>query len=1150
MQYGRIFLITLLSLFAFVAAFMYTTRLNPKSSGRHGHSSTALLRPWTQQGEEAGLDNDWFMTQRSYPNSNIPANAFQTMKSAMVSQSFSKQSPEKTFASNSWTLVGPTNTGGRITALIIHPSNPNIIYAGAASGGVWKSTNFGSTWNNVFNESFSIGALAFDPTDTNTIYVGTGEANPAGVATYPGNGIWRSTNGGGTWANLGLGLTAYIGKVVINPLNTNELFVAALGLYRDKTQDRGVYKSTDKGATWVRAFFLNDTTGATDVAMDPLDTNRIFVAMWTRYRTPHVSILSSQTSGLYLSTNGGTTWNAVTNGIPSNNVNTGRMSITFAPSSPSTMYILAALGANWDGVYKSTNSGLSWTRTFNGASSGESQVWYNNIILVHPTNPNLVWAGMTSLYKSADGGATFPFASFSGPSHVDYHAMAYAPSNANMLVVGDDGGVFTSFNGGASWTKSLNLPITQFYAGWIDAQNPSYVLGGTQDNNTIRSATSVPNSWSAFYGGDGFYCLVDPTDANYVYAESQNGGVGYSTNGGSLFTSVSDAAYVNDRHNWSTPIAMDLQHPKTLYIGTQRVFRTKDNFQSVTPISNDLTFGNGGKVGTISTINVSQTDSNVVYVGTDDGRVWVTTNGGVLWQDISAMLPVRWVTRVTADPTAANIAYVTLSGFIENEYGSHVYRTTNYGSTWTNIGSTLPNVPVNDIVIDELNTDHLFIATDLNVMYSLNLGATWNILGDNLPETSVQDIAIYSFINYLVAFTHGRSAFSFDLSAVGAGTTTINVQLQTKWNLISNPLQGNNDSVHSLFPKAIGSAFAYTTGSGYQTRDSIIHGRGYWIKYPDSLTQSVSLNGTFLSSDTVPVSAGWNLIGSLSSKFPASNITPIGTTILSHFFGYSTSYNVVDTIVPGEGYWVKVDQNGSLVMNTTPANAAMKHTESLPMLSSLDQLIIRDAAGREQRLYIAAKSNIINLSSFELPPVPPTGGFDARFLSNRNVETVTSGSLQDFPIHISSAEYPLHVSWVSVTSNISSKIVTQQREEELYNDASVTISDPEATITLRITNTNVPLSFSLEQNYPNPFNPTTTIEYELPEPSSVQLRVVDIAGKEVATLVNGVQSQGSHSFRFDATNIASGIYFYRLEATRITDPLVSFTQIKKMLLVK
>ncbi len=736
-------------------AFLITTPRQPFATGGH-------------QQREAAVDNDWFMLQRVYPNNDVHPSLYEQARNTIKQMAESRDGMLA-----AWQSVGPSNVGGRITSLALHPTNSGIIYAGAAAGGAWKSTDNGVTWNSFFNESYSIGSITLDPNNPEVIYIGTGEGNPGGVAIYPGNGIWRSTNGGQTWANLGLTLTGQLGKIAIHPSNSNRIYVAALGLYRSRSQERGVYRSTNAGTSWERILFNNDTTGACDLIVDPVDPNRIIAALWTRYRPLSYSIINGANSGLWLSTNGGDSWSQITNGFPANDASIGRTSLAYAPSQTNIYYALLSNGTGVRGIYKSTDRGSSWT-SFTATFGSEGQVWYNNILSVHPTDPNIVYAGMTSMYRTTNGGTNW--ATTAGSVHVDHHAVAFDMTNPNRIVIGSDGGVFVSSNGGTSWVKSLNLPITQFYAGTVDFTNPQRTFGGTQDNGTPRTLTGNQNDWTSIYGGDGFYVLVDPTNPNRIYAESQNGGLGYSTNGGTSFLNGTNGISGTDRKNWSTPIAMDLTHPLTLYTGTHRAYRTRNGMQSWTAISGDLTRGDGGRIGTITTIDVARTDSNVVYVGTDDGKVQVTTNGGTAWNDVTGTLPNRWVTRVTVDPDSANVCYVTISGYLEYAYQAHIYKTTNYGQAWTAIGGNLPNIPLNDVIVDAAARPRLYVGSDAGVLYSTNNGATWQVLGAGLPTVPVHDLTLHSPTRKLVAFTHGRSAWALDvttLTGVASGSTGV-----------------------------------------------------------------------------------------------------------------------------------------------------------------------------------------------------------------------------------------------------------------------------------------------------------------------------------------------------------------------------------------
>jgi hypothetical protein len=357
---------------------------------------------------------------------------------------------------------------------------------------------------------------------------------------------------------------------------------------------------------------------------------------------------------------------------------------------------------------------------------------------------------------SVNGGTSF---STGGAYHVDQHAVAFAPSNTNMIVIGNDGGIDYTSNGGSSWQQSTTLPITQFYAGDIDYNNTNVIMGGAQDNGTLRTLTGNPGDWSDLTGGDGFYCLIDYTTSQRVYASTQNGALERSTNGGSGFmsgTSGLDLTYTN----WMTPYVMDKNTPLTLYCGTYKIHRTTNGMQNWTVISPDLTNGHVQNLGTITTVDVSKSNPNVIYCGTDDANVWVTTNGGANWTKINAGLPYRWVTRVTIHSDSANICYVTLSGYKVDSTGSHIFRTTNYGSSWTSIKGNLPDAPINDVIIDPADYNTLFIGTDIAVMYTTNLGSTWQVLGSGFPtNVPCHDLTFHAPTRTLVVWTHGRSAF-------------------------------------------------------------------------------------------------------------------------------------------------------------------------------------------------------------------------------------------------------------------------------------------------------------------------------------------------------------------------------------------------------
>jgi photosystem II stability/assembly factor-like uncharacterized protein len=712
---------------------------------------------------------DWFAKQRAFPFDEIPQDEY--LKS--IEYVKNNMSYIQTDGSSAWSYAGPVNIEGRITTAAIHPSDPQTVYAGTANGGLWKSTDFCQNWSSVFDEqnTSSIGAVAIDPVNPETIYCGTGESNSL-RSYYPGTGIYKSTNGGTNWIFSGLDSSYTIGNISINPLNNQEIYAAAGGWTRRKNSQRGIYKSNDGGLTWQKRLYLSDSVGAIDVKVDPQNPSKVFAAMWERQRREDYVKYGGRFSGMYVSTNSGNNWSQVSGGFPVNDATMGRISFDISNSDPNNLYALTAFTSGASrGLYKSTNGGVNWTNINSSAAQSSSYAWFNRVCNVDPSNPNRLFCGGLQMEFSDNGGNSF---GISGTSHVDQHAVAFSVSNPQYIVLGNDGGIDYSTNGGASWNESRSLPITQFYAGEIYYNNPDRILGGTQDNGTIRT-TAVTGEWDEIYGGDGFYCLVDYSNPQNVYAASQFGGLGRSTNGGNSFLSATnglDLTYTN----WMTPYIIDKNDPQTLYCGTYKIHKTTDGMQSWTVISPDLTNGHVQSLGTITTVDVSKSNQDVIYCGTDDANVWVTTNSGSNWSKINNGLPQRWVTRVAVHPDSANVCYVTLSGYKVDSTGSHIFRTTDFGNVWTSISGNLPDAPINDVIIDPANTNSLIIGTDINVMITYDLGANWNILSSGIPSNvPCQDLTFHPPSRTLVVWTHGRGAYKIILPMTGIQNTNINI---------------------------------------------------------------------------------------------------------------------------------------------------------------------------------------------------------------------------------------------------------------------------------------------------------------------------------------------------------------------------------------
>jgi photosystem II stability/assembly factor-like uncharacterized protein len=721
-----------------------------------------------RKGRKAKRPSDWFFAQRAYPNGEVNLESYRTEVAKAIDL---RKRGSRLRGVHVWVQVGPTNIGGRISALAVDPMDRDVIYAGAASGGVLKSTNGGQQWFPLFDNqpTLSIGSMAIDPQNPDILYVGTGEANAGGGSvTYGGFGVFKTTDGGLDWEIVGLENTRYIGKVIVDPVNTDRVYVAAVGTLFSTNPDRGVYRSTDAGASWEQVLFVSDSTGAIDIIQDPMNTDVLYVAMWERIRRPESRRYGGPTSGVYKTTDGGETWFELSGGLPAGS-NVGRIGLTLSAADPSIVYAIYADATGYfDGVYRSTNSGISWTRVNDSVlESGyfySSYGWWFGVIVADPTDPEVLYAHGITMYKSTSGGnGWFQIA---GSNHVDHHAMVIDPVDPSWVIEGNDGGVYTSTNSGGSWDKCPDLPITQFYTGEIDYLSPERYYGGTQDNGTVRTWTGGVDDWEAIYGGDGFYVLVDPTNSNVIYAEYQYGGLAKSTNGGLTFNGATNGISPADRRNWSTPVAMDPSDPEILYYGTYRLYRTTNGASLWSAISGDLTDGPvGGNLvyNTITTIAISPIDPKIIYVGTDDGNVWVTFDGGGAWYDIGADLPERWVTRVAADPVDPLVAYVTLSGFRWDSPLPHVFVTEDGGATWTDISDDLLEVPVNDIIIDPSDTDYLYIGTDVGVFQTTDGGATWESLHEGFPIVPVTDLTFHAPTRTLSAATYGRSMFTVDL---------------------------------------------------------------------------------------------------------------------------------------------------------------------------------------------------------------------------------------------------------------------------------------------------------------------------------------------------------------------------------------------------
>ncbi len=742
---------------------------------------------------------DWFEKQRAYPFKEIPEG--ERVKTLLQRKQMENRRDNYSPAFNqTWELLGPTNVEGRITTIATDPVDDDIVYVGTANGGLWKSTDFCLSWSSLFDDqnTQSIGDVAVDPENPLVIWCGTGESNSL-RSVYPGTGIYKSTDGGESWELKGLENSYSIARIAVNPENSDIVYAAAMGALRKKNDERGIYKTTDGGESWERVLFHSDSVSAVDVILNPRQPEKVYAAMWERFRREDYIKYGGEGSALYRSTDSGETWEILDNGFPSGSTDLGRISMDLCLENPGVIYSLTSQTNGMAGpLYKTIDSGESWTRVLVQAAYSSSYAWFNRICRVNPRNSQDLFCGGLDIHRSTDGGYYFEYAF---DTHVDQHAVAYSLINPQKIIIGNDGGIDYTSNGGTGWHYNNKIPVTQFYAGAVHPSNPDQFMGGTQDNGTNTNfdfASGGTGNWIMVAGGDGFYCEFDYENPQYAYSSSQYGYLSRSTDGGNSFNgSISglDRTYTN----WMTPYVIDKNNPEILYAGTYKVHKSTDRMRSWTPVSEDMANAHVENLGTITTIDVSASDPRVIYCGTDDANLWVTLDGGGYWELVNEGLPERWVTRVTIHPDSANVCYTTLSGYKIDEPGSHIYRTSDYGQTWISIGTGLPGAPVNDILVDPRDDMILYAATDAGVFYTVDRGENWAILGEGLvPASPCHDLTYYELSGQLYVWTHGRGAYRIQLPPI-VGVTTEIEDIPEKFSLGQNYPNPFNPSTNIHF---------------------------------------------------------------------------------------------------------------------------------------------------------------------------------------------------------------------------------------------------------------------------------------------------------------------------------------------------------------
>ena len=739
-------------------------------------------RPERAEAGESDAPSDYFYHQRAMADGTIPS---ERIAAAIEQLQFERSLAAKQLTTGTnatpqdWVPIGPDAIGGRVNAIVAGITGVPA-YLGAANGGVWRSEDGGFTWLPLTDRLgiSSIGDLRLNPLNSNTVWCGTGDAN-ATLDGYDGTGLYVSRDGGFNWLYRGLRETAHIAAVAVSPADTNRIYVGAMGKAFTTDPNRGFYRSLNGGLTWTRTLYVSDSTGVSDIAVNPAHPDTIYCSTWERVRRLRYRRAFGAECAVYRSADGGATWTKIVNGLPPAGDNLGRIAIAVAPSRPSRIYASVTSGAisgyTGLGLYRSDDGGETWNRVDAGAAHHNAFggfSWYFGMLEVNPYDPDDVWVGGVRLLHATDGGTSLN--DVTGSLHVDQHALWIDPADPTHVYLGNDGGFFAQ--SGGSWQQAFDLPITQFYAGTVDPANVNKVLGGAQDNGTSKTESGAPG-WSQILGGDGFQCMVNPPGTGNILAEWQyccdEGGLRRSTNNGASYVATSGWS-VTDRYNWNTPFVASPMNTNTMIAGSQRVYKSTNTGVAWAPVSGDLTSGPGAQVnyGTITTVAISPADSNLYLAGTDDGHVWRSQTGGATWEEITAGLPAAYVTHVTADPVDPQVVYVTHSGFGEDQHDPRVFRSTNRGTSWTSISGNLPDAPVNDLIVDPLATGTLYAGTDLGVFVTRNLGQTWTALGGYMPVQPVWDLELHQATRRLYAFTHGRSVWMLDLGTVPLAVPT------------------------------------------------------------------------------------------------------------------------------------------------------------------------------------------------------------------------------------------------------------------------------------------------------------------------------------------------------------------------------------------
>ncbi|HVZ41529.1 MAG TPA: hypothetical protein VHI13_19770 [Candidatus Kapabacteria bacterium] len=1108
----------------------------------------------------------YFYGMRAYPFGRIPQNA----RLEALYQSDSKvprfgHDGQSMLSANQWQMIGPSNIGGRINSIACHPTDGKTVYIGAADGGVWKSTDRGESWSPImdFENAISMGAIAIDPRNPNTVYAGSGEMS-SNIDAYNGAGLFKSVNGGSTWRPIGLTNVGAFSKVVVHPANSNLIFAGAT------KNNSGLYRSEDGGNTWSRTF----TDAVSDVTVNPSNQNQLWIATMSK--------------GVYRSDDGGKTWVEKNVDLGQIGNTKGRTSVQCAPSNPSVLYALihetngtGTTATNFARIYKSTNSGDTWVTVYSGQDflnlGSSTQGWYNNVLVVKPNDPNTCVAAGISIVRTTDGGNNWYYInSYGGGNapHPDHHALAIDPANTDVIYLGNDGGMYRSDDNGTTYAKkSSGLAITQFYAMAVDQSKPATTYGGTQDNGTVSSASNFAGN---VLGGDGFYVCVDYTNPNLIYAENPNGDLRRIDLNGST-VSIMNGINPNDSASWSAPLVMDPSTPSTLWHGRHTIYATFDQGNSW--VASNLTLQ-----GQSSAIGISPVNTSVIYAGSDRGEIFVSQDGGDHWDDRTTApgSPNRAITDFAPSRTKAGTVYMTVSGF----YSGHVFKSADFGETWTDISGELPDIPMNAIALHPDDENIIYVGSDIGMFISTDGGKSWSSYNQGLPRVAVADLEVHKSSGKLRMASHGRSMWEIALekpdlppsilSPQGGEVWMAGTQHAISWSNITGAVKievSLDDGGHwyPLIDNVTSFRWNVFDTSSVQARVRVTSttDAGKTATSNSFTITKFSVGGLVRAAQVTSVPYGlaydgqylWasDFAGSKLLQLDPNTLATVGRVQLDASMGDSLftdmafnpknghlfmhKLNNTTDASPG-GLLFEVDKNGHQVGRWTSRASYPIGLVYLPNPAG-DQLLVTDRNG-SQNMFLLDASNPATLiqqlqrsNRVQYGPRGATLGPDGKTIY-QVITDFTGEALQTAVANKFTLPDQQNECQISLTSPILSGYINARGLELDPRDSNLWVSDYSGNIykiiscdshnsagpppQLGVAGATVPEGMALEQNTPNPFMTTTRIAFTLPTAMHVRLAVFDAAGRTVNALADERYDAGTHAVEFDPAGLASGAY--------------------------